>query len=60
MITEGGNVYIKRNDKIKHVYSNLTDNINKYEKATILIIMRWSHADGMRTAEQTGNDYGFR
>ena len=21
--------------------------------------LRWSHAHGMRTAEQTGNDYGF-
>ena len=33
---------------------------NKYEKTTILIIMHWSHAGGMRTAEQTGNDNGFR
>ena len=29
-------------------------------KATILISLRWSHAHGMRTAEQTSNDYGFR
>ena len=33
---------------------------NKYEKTSILIIMHWSHAGGMRTAEQTGNDNGFR
>ena len=32
----------------------------KYEKATILISLRWSHTHGMRTAEQTSNDYGFR
>jgi hypothetical protein len=38
----------------------MKQNENKYEQATILIIMRRTHADGMRTAEQTGNDYGFR
>ncbi len=32
----------------------------KYEKVTILIIQRLSLADGVRTAEQAGNDYGFR
>ena len=32
----------------------------KYEKVTILIIQRLSLADGVRTAEQAGDDYGFR
>ena len=49
------NVYLCR-----QINSNLADNKNKYEKATILISLRWSHAHGMRTAEQTSNDYGFR
>jgi hypothetical protein len=33
---------------------------NKNEKAFILIILRRSHADGMRAAKRTGNDYGLR
>jgi hypothetical protein len=37
----------------------LTDKLGIYEQATILIIMRWNHADGMWTAEKTGNNYGF-
>ena len=31
----------------------------KYGKAIILIIKHRTHADGMWTAKQTGNDYGF-
>jgi hypothetical protein len=40
-------------EKEKKLNSNLADNKNKYEKATILISLRWSHAHGMRTLLQS-------
>ena len=58
IISSLGNQLTKKEKR--GINSNLADNKNKYEKATILISLRWSHAHGMRTAEQTRNDYGFR
>ena len=46
--------------KFATINQDLAYNNYKYEKATILIILRGSHADGMWTAGQTGRDYGFR
>ena len=51
---------VNQEDKTMDIHIDFKLAENKNEKAIILIILRRSHADGMRAAKRTGNDYGLR